>query len=176
MTGTTEELMTCSASFLPKIPCSLLQEARELVWHPPTFQNWDPIALAWSTATGTGLQLKLIKSPAQIFFYCHCISKVSWSHQLIQRLYLKGWKKQHSTQCSRWREHVVAQWEHGWWGKWGPCGTCPRLPISISLNLVNSMAARSGILAGVLLLVCDTNKIANAGGDSKARQLVRKFH
>lgn len=145
----------------PQIPSSFLLEGKE-VQNPSTLQKGDPIAVAWSTATRTRLQLKLIKSPSQIFFYCHCISKICWSHQLIQRLCLKGGKKLHSFPSSRWCEHCRAQWEHSWRGKWRPCGTGSGSPISIALNLVINKAAMSGILTGILPLVYNTKAVANA--------------
>lgn len=146
----------------PQIPSSFLLEGREEVQNPSTLQKGDPIAVARSTATSTGLQLKLVKSPSQIFFYCHCISEICRSHQLIQRLCLKGGKKLHLFPSSRWCEHCGAQREHSWRGKWKPCGTGSRFPIRIALNLGNNEAAMSGILTGILPLAYSTKAAANA--------------
>lgn len=111
--------------------------------NPLTLQKGDAIAVAGSTVTRTGLQLKLIKSPSQIFFYCNCISEISWSHQLIQWLCLKGGKKLHSFPSSGWCEHHRAQRWHSWRGKRRPCGMGSRFPLSISLNLVNKAVMRN---------------------------------
>lgn len=92
--------------------------------------------MAGSTATRTGLQLELIKSVTEILFYRDCISKVSWSHQLIQRLCLKRGKKLHLVPSSRWCEHPRARCWHSWRGKRRPCGAGSRLhfPIRISFK------------------------------------------
>lgn len=150
--------------------------------NPPTLQKGDAIAVAGSTVTRTGLQLKLIKSLSQIFFYCNCISEISWSHQLIQRLCLKGGKKLHSFPSSGWCEHHRAQRWHSWRGKRRPCGMGSRFPLSISLNLVNK-AAMWGILTGILPLVYNTQAAANAltkynrhTGSGQMGKVSQKFH
>jgi len=154
----------------PQIPSSFLLEGREEVRNPPTSQKGDAVAVARSTATRIALQLKLVKSPSQIFFYCHRIGKICRSHQLIQRLCLKGRKKRHSCPSSRWCERRRAHCWHSWRAKWRSCGT--RSPTGISLNLTNSKAAMSGMLLGTLPLVCNTKAVANAQQNTTATPLV----
>lgn len=155
--------ITCQASsFLTNSQPTSLKRAQKWCKNPPTLQKGDAIAMAGSTAARTGLQLKLLKSSLQIFFYHDCISKVSWSHQLIQRLCLKGRRKVHLFPSSRWCEHCWAWWERSQTGKWRPCGTGSKFSNSIALNLANNKAAKYGIHREILPMLYNTKAVARA--------------